>query len=61
MTDGSMPVTRFRATARAFGCTIKNVHESLAKMASGLTPAIDTEVPLANVADALARLDHAAG
>jgi alcohol dehydrogenase len=41
----------------SFGCTIKNVHESLAKMARGLTPVIDTEVPLANVADALARLE----
>jgi alcohol dehydrogenase len=41
----------------SFGCTLKNVHESLAKMASGLTPVIDTEVPLANVADALARLE----
>jgi NADPH:quinone reductase-like Zn-dependent oxidoreductase len=41
----------------SFGCTIKNVHESLAKMASGLTPVIDTEVPLANVADALGRLE----
>jgi len=41
----------------SFGCTIKNVHESLAKMAAGLTPVIDTEVPLANVADALARLE----
>ena len=27
----------------SFGCTIKNVHESLAKMASRLTPVIDTE------------------
>jgi alcohol dehydrogenase len=41
----------------SFGCTLKNVHESLAKMAGGLTPVIDTEVPLANVADALARLE----
>jgi alcohol dehydrogenase len=41
----------------SFGCTIRNVHESLAKMAGGLTPVIDTEVPLANVADALARLE----
>ena len=41
----------------SFGCTLKNVHQSLAKMASGLTPVIDTEVPLANVADALARLE----
>ena len=30
----------------SFGCTIRNVHESLAKMAGGLTPVIDTEVPL---------------
>src|SRR3954462_8413664 len=41
----------------SFGCTLKNVHQSLAKMASGLTPVIDTEVPLAHVADALARLE----
>jgi alcohol dehydrogenase len=41
----------------SFGCTIRNVHQSLAKMAGGLTPVIDTEVPLANVADALARLE----
>src|SRR5439155_22417543 len=41
----------------SFGCTLQNVHESLAKMAGGLTPVIDTEVPLANVADALARLE----
>jgi NADPH:quinone reductase-like Zn-dependent oxidoreductase len=41
----------------SFGCTVKNVHESLAKMAGGLTPVIDTEVPLANVTDALARLE----
>src|SRR6266536_4703821 len=41
----------------SFGCTFRNVHESLAKMAGGLTPVIDTEVPLANVADALARLE----
>ena len=32
----------------SFGCTIRNVHESLAKMAAGLTPVIDTEVPLAD-------------
>ena len=31
----------------SFGCTIRNMHESLAKMAAGLTPVIDTEVPLA--------------
>lgn len=41
----------------SFGCTIRNVHESLSKMAGGLTPVIDTEVPLADVESALARLE----
>ncbi|TMJ02158.1 MAG: zinc-binding dehydrogenase [Alphaproteobacteria bacterium] len=41
----------------SFGCTIRNVHESLAKMAAGLTPVIDTEVPLAEFASGLARLE----
>ena len=41
----------------SFGCTFRNVHESLAKMASGLTPVIDTQVPLADFAGALARLE----
>ena len=37
----------------SFGCTIRNVHESLAKMAAGLTPVIDTEVPLARIREGL--------
>jgi alcohol dehydrogenase len=41
----------------SFGCTIRNVHESLAKMAAGLTPVIDTEVPLADFETGLARLE----
>jgi alcohol dehydrogenase len=41
----------------SFGCTIRNVHESLAKMAAGLTPVIDTEVPLADFESGLARLE----
>jgi alcohol dehydrogenase len=41
----------------SFGCTIRNVHESLAKMAEGLTPVIDTEVPLADFESGLARLE----
>jgi alcohol dehydrogenase len=41
----------------SFGCTIRNVHESLAKMAGGLTPVIDTEVPLADFESALARIE----
>src|SRR5471030_240829 len=31
----------------SFACSMRNVRESLAKMAGGLTPVIDTEVPLA--------------
>ena len=41
----------------SFGCTIRNVQESLAKMAGGLPPVIDTEVPLADFESALARIE----
>src|SRR5437660_3934756 len=41
----------------SFGCTMRNVHESLAKMAAGLAPVIDTEVPLADLSSGLARLE----
>jgi alcohol dehydrogenase len=41
----------------SFGCTFGNVNESLAKMEAGLTPMIDTEVPLADFESALARLE----
>ena len=41
----------------SFGCTIRNVHESLARMAGGLAPVIDTEVPLADFESALARIE----
>ncbi len=41
----------------SFACSIRNVAESLAKMAGGLTPVIDTEVPLADVERGLARLE----
>ncbi len=41
----------------SFGCSIRNIRESLAKMASGLTPVIDTEVPLAEFERGLARLE----
>jgi alcohol dehydrogenase len=41
----------------SFGCTFRNVHESLAKMGAGLTPVIDTEVALADFESALARLE----
>ena len=36
---------------------MRNVRESLDKMAGGLTPVIDTEVPLADFERALARLE----
>ncbi len=41
----------------SFGCSIRNIRESLAKMASGLTPVIDTEVPLAEFERGLNRLE----
>src|ERR1700761_8755021 len=41
----------------SFGCSIRNIHESLAKMASGMLPVIDTEVPLAEFERGLARLE----
>src|SRR5215510_4501817 len=41
----------------SFGASIRNIRESLAKMASGLTPVIDTELPLESVETALARLE----
>jgi len=44
----------------SFGCTLRNVHESLAKMQDGLTPVIDTEVPLRDFESALTRLESRA-
>ena len=41
----------------SFGCRIENVHQSLAKMAAGITPVIDMEVPLAEFERGLARLE----
>src|SRR6187549_2361466 len=41
----------------SFGQTIKSIVDSLDKMAAGMTPIIDTEVQLANVADGLARME----
>jgi alcohol dehydrogenase len=41
----------------SFGCTMRNIHESLAKMADGMLPVIDTEVPLAEFERGLARLE----
>jgi len=41
----------------SFACAMRNVGESLAKMAGGLTPVIDTELPLSEFESALARLE----
>jgi NADPH:quinone reductase-like Zn-dependent oxidoreductase len=36
---------------------MRNIRESLAKMANGMVPVIDTEVPLADFERGLARLE----
>ncbi len=41
----------------SFGASIRNIRDSLAKMAAGLTPVIDTEVPVAELERGLARLE----
>jgi alcohol dehydrogenase len=41
----------------SFGASMRNIRESLAKMAAGITPVIDTEVPLAEFERGLARLE----
>ena len=47
---------QYRITG-SFGCSIRNIGESLAKMSSGMNPVIDTEVPLAEFERGLARLE----
>jgi len=41
----------------SFGASLRNIRESLAKMAEGLTPVIDTALPLADFERALTRLE----
>jgi alcohol dehydrogenase len=41
----------------SFGASMRNIRESLAKMADGMLPVIDTEVALADVERGLARLE----
>ena len=41
----------------SFGASMRNIRESLAKMASGLLPVIDTEVALPEFERGLARLE----
>src|ERR1700704_40290 len=45
----------------SFGASMRNIRESLAKMAAGITPVIDTEVPLAEFERGLARLGSRPG
>jgi alcohol dehydrogenase len=41
----------------SFGASMRNIRDGLAKMASGLLPVIDTEVPLSDFEKGLARLE----
>src|SRR6266704_1210483 len=41
----------------SFGASMRNIRESLAKMATGMLPVIDSEFPLANVEPGLARIE----
>jgi alcohol dehydrogenase len=41
----------------SFGASMRNIRDSLAKMAGGLTPVIDTEVPVTELERGLARLE----
>jgi alcohol dehydrogenase len=41
----------------SFGASMRNIRDSLAKMAGGMLPVIDTEVPLAAFERGLARLE----
>ena len=47
---------QYRITG-SFGASMRNIRESLAKMAGGMLPVIDTEVALADFAQGLARLE----
>ena len=41
----------------SFGCAMRNIRDSLSKMAAGMSPIIDTEVALADFERGLARLE----
>jgi NADPH:quinone reductase-like Zn-dependent oxidoreductase len=41
----------------SFGASMRNIRESLAKMAGGMLPVIDSEFPLGEVARGLERLE----
>ena len=42
----------------SFGCSMRNIRESLAKMEAGLTPVIDTVYPAVDFAQGLERLER---
>jgi alcohol dehydrogenase len=44
----------------SFGASMRNIRESLAKMAAGIAPVIDTEFPLAEFERGLAHLESRA-
>jgi alcohol dehydrogenase len=41
----------------SFGCSMRNIRDSLSKIAAGMSPIIDMEVPLAEFERGLARLE----
>ncbi|MCU0886503.1 MAG: zinc-binding dehydrogenase, partial [Rubritepida sp.] len=41
----------------SFGCTLRNIAESLDKMAAGIRPVLDTVLPLDRFEEGLARLE----
>ncbi|MEA2983368.1 MAG: hypothetical protein QOF09_5191, partial [Alphaproteobacteria bacterium] len=41
----------------SFGASMRNIRDSLAKMANGLTPVIDTEIGLSDLERGIARLE----
>ena len=41
----------------SFGCTMRNIRDSLSKITAGMTPVVDTEVALADFEMGLARLE----
>ncbi|KAB1071496.1 zinc-binding dehydrogenase [Methylobacterium planeticum] len=47
---------QYRITG-SFGCSIRNIRDSLGKMAGGLVPVVDTVYPLADFAKGLERLE----
>jgi alcohol dehydrogenase len=41
----------------SFGCNMRNIRDSLSKIAAGMAPIIDTEVALAELERGLARIE----